>query len=351
MTRNRIIGLVVAVLLVAGVVVLMLMRAGSGQADSDVAPTATVTTAPVQSQPLKDTVTTYGVVQADPAASLTLAAPRAVIVSRVLVQAGQSVKAGQALIEVANAPAAELAYRQAADAAAFAQTDLARVQRLYDDHLAASDQLSAAKKALSDAQAGLDAQRQQGGARRTELLTAQHSAVVASIAIAPGDHVAQDGPLLVLAQSNALSVKLGLEAAQNRAAVGDPVTVRPVNGGPPIASRLTMVGRVADPAAKTIQATAPIGDAGLAIGAPVQADVAVSAHDGLVVPRAAVVFDETGAHLFVVAGGKARRVFVTPGRDYGDQTEVSGPIAAGQRVAVEGAYELQDGMAVKVAGQ
>jgi hypothetical protein len=69
------------------------------------------------------------------------------------------------------------------------------------------------------------------------------------------------------------------------------------------------------------------------------------------VPRAALVFDETGAHVFVVQGGVARRVFVTAGRDHGDEVEVSGPITAGQSVAVQGAYELQDGMAVKVAGR
>jgi multidrug efflux pump subunit AcrA (membrane-fusion protein) len=62
------------------------------------------------------------------------------------------------------------------------------------------------------------------------------------------------------------------------------------------------------------------------------------------------VFDETGAHVFVVAGGKAQRVFVTAGRDHGDEIEVSGAVHAGQVVAVQGAYELQDGMAVKVAG-
>jgi hypothetical protein len=83
----------------------------------------------------------------------------------------------------------------------------------------------------------------------------------------------------------------------------------------------------------------------------VQADVVTGAHQGLAVPRAAVVFDETGDHVFVVEGGKARRVFVTVGHDYGDQVEVKGSIAAGQAVAVQGAYELEDGMAVKVAAQ
>jgi multidrug efflux pump subunit AcrA (membrane-fusion protein) len=63
-----------------------------------------------------------------------------------------------------------------------------------------------------------------------------------------------------------------------------------------------------------------------------------------------VVFDETGPHVFVIAGGKAQRVFVTAGHDHGEEIEVSGAIRPGQVVAVQGAYELQDGMAVKVAG-
>ena len=65
-------------------------------------------------------------------------------------------------------------------------------------------------------------------------------------------------------------------------------------------------------------------------------------------PRAAVVFDETGAHVFTIVGGKAHRVFVTVGADQGDDVEVSGPIKAGDSVAVVGAYELQDGMPVKI---
>ena len=72
---------------------------------------------------------------------------------------------------------------------------------------------------------------------------------------------------------------------------------------------------------------------------------------GVVVPRSAVVFDETGPHLFTVSGGKAHRIFVQVGLDQGDAIEVSGTIGAGAQVAVEGAYELQDGMPVKVRGR
>ena len=86
-------------------------------------------------------------------------------------------------------------------------------------------------------------------------------------------------------------------------------------------------------------------------GAAVQAEVVTASHSGVVVPRASVVFDETGPHVFVVAGGKAERVFVTLGLNHGDDVEIGGKLAAGSQVAVEGAYELQDGMPVKVRGK
>jgi len=45
------------------------------------------------------------------------------------------------------------------------------------------------------------------------------------------------------------------------------------------------------------------------------------------------------------------RVFVKTGLDHGSDIEVAGALPAGTQVAVEGAYELQDGMAVKARGK
>ncbi len=353
MTRSRLIALAAILVLVVGAAALVLMRHGGGGDDSDQsepAATATITTAPIRGGVLQDVATVYGIVQADPAASRTLAAPRALIVEAVLARPGQAVGADEPLAVVASQPGAGLAYKQAADAAAAAKTDLARVQRLFDARLAAADQLIQAKKTLADADATLAAQQQQGAGRGRQTLTADAPAVVVSIAAAPGDHVAQDAAIMVLARQGALSVKLGIEPATGAVAAGDAVTIRSTAGGAPVASRLTMVGRAADPATHLVPAIAPVPGASLPVGAAVEADVVTGAHQGLAVPRGAVVFDETGAHVFVVANGKAERVFVTAGRDHGDEIEISGPIKAGQIVAVEGAYELQDGMAVKVAG-
>ncbi len=352
MNRTRIVILAAVLVLVAVAAMLWLNRKdGKGAEAPDAGPTASVTTAPVRSETLKDVASVYGVVQADPAATTMIAAPRAVIVARVLVRAGEVVATGQALAEVASAPGADLAYRQAADATLFARNDLARVQRLFDGHLAASDQLGVAQKSLADAEAGLAAQEKQGGGHARQTLTAPVASVVTNIAVAPGDHVAQDAPLMTLVRRGALSAKLGLEPTAGRFAAGQAASIRPTAGGTPIAAHLAMVGRTTDPASKTLDAIAPLGEGAPPIGSAVEAEVITGAHQGLAVPRAAVVFDETGAHVFVIAGGKARRVFVTVGHDFGDEIEVRGPLNAGQVVAVQGAYELQDGMAVKVSGR
>jgi RND family efflux transporter MFP subunit len=350
MTRNRLLVLG-AILVVAAVVVFLVLsrRPGAGAA-ADPTPTAVVTLAPVRTGQLQDVVSTYGVVQADPAGSATLAAPKAAIVTRVLARSGETVTAGQTLVELVNAPASELAFKQASDAVTFARAELARVQRLYDERLAANDQLTAAKKTLADAEAALAAQQKQGTGRSAQAITAPHAGVVTTVSAAAGDHVAQDATLLVLARAGAVTVKLGLEPS-GRYAVGQPVTLKPVWGGQPIQSRITMVGRAADQTTKTIDAVVPLNGVALPIGAAVEGRVVTGVHTGAIVPRAAVVFDETGAHVFTVSGGKAHRVFVKTGLDQGDDIEVAGPLPPGTQVAVEGAYELQDGMAVRVRGK
>lgn len=349
MSRTRLTGLAALLLVVAGVGALILTRRAAGDEDAaDPTPTATVTAARLEQRELKDVVQVYGVVQADPAGSATVATPKAAVVSRVVVRAGEAVSAGQPLVSLADAPASQLAWRQAADAATFAQTDLARVQRLFDQHLAASDQLIAAKKTLADAEAGLAAQRKAGAGAGEQTLRAPFAGVVVNVVASPGDRLAQDAPLLALARGDAETAKLGLEPSLGRFAAGQAATIRPVIGGPPIASRLTVVGQAPDPVTKALQATAPLNGAALAIGSGVTADVVTGSHQGLAAPRSAVVFDETGPHLFTLSGGHAHRVFVKVGADHGELIEISGPVQAGALVAVEGAYELQDGMAVRI---
>ena len=350
MNRNRLLFVAGGLVLVALVAWVVALRLKGGQDQGDANPTALITIAPLHSQTVQDTIVVYGVVQADPADSITMAAPRAVIITRMLVRAGQAVRAGEPLVEVSSAPGSELAYRQAEDAVSFARTELARVQRLFDERLAGADQLGAAKKTLADAESTLGAQHSQGGDHALQTIAAPQAGVVTTASVATGDHVAQDAALVVLARSSGTMARLGLEPPVARFNRGQAVTIKPVAGGPPVRSSIAMVGQSADQTTKTIDAIAPLNGAALPIGSAVEGDIIIGSHTGVLAPRAAVVFDETGPHVFTVQGGKAKRVFVDVGADQGDEIEVKG-LPNGAQVAVEGAYELQDGMPVKVRTQ
>ena len=265
-----------------------------------------------------------------------------------MVGPGQQVRAGQPLLQLANAPATQQAWRLAADAVAFAETDLARVQRLAAEHLAANDQVSAAQKTLADARAALAAQQAQGAGHAVQVITAPSAAVVTAVSAKPGDRVAQDAALLTLARAGSMVASLNVQSgAAGSLRPGDAARVVSSFGGAPLPLRLSTVGRLSDPATRAVQVVAPVPAGAFPVGEVVQADIVTGTHQALVAPRAAVVFDETGAHVFIIMGGKAHRVFVKPGADHGDEIEISGPVAAGVMVAVQGAYELQDGMSVR----
>ncbi len=343
------IAVAVAVLVLIGLIAWRALHKSATAADAP-APAALVSVAPIRQGQIAETVSAYGVIAGSPAASRTLAAPRAVIVEQVLAAPGQPVAAGAPLIVLANTPATDLAFRQATDAAGFAERDLARVQRLYDQHLAANDQLGAARKAVADAKAGVAAQIAAGAGAGRQTLRASGAGVIGAVPAALGEHVAADAPLMTLIANGGLIAQLGVEPTHAGAlAAGQSVVIASAfDPTRKILSRLAVVGRQVDPATRLVTVTAPVPGAAPALGAAVEGVITVASHTGLLVPSAAVVYDEAGAHLFVVRGGKARQVKVTPGETQGDDLEVAGQLAAGEAVAVQGAYQLQDGLAVRV---
>jgi len=133
---------------------------------------------------------------------------------------------------------------------------------------------------------------------------------------------------------------------------GQPVVLTPVfSPQMRLQSQVSGVAAVVDPASRMINASAPVPGAVLPVGSAVSAEIVLASHQGLVVPRAAIAFDEGGAHVFVVRGGKAKQVAVRVIADHGEVTEVAGPLTLSDQIAVQGAYQLQDGMAVRARAQ
>jgi RND family efflux transporter MFP subunit len=305
----------VAAIAVAGLLVWRMTAATQSPADAEAAPTAVVTVSPVRMGNVDEVVTAYGVATGAPGSARAVAVARAVIVERVLAPNGSAVRAGQPLLVVADAPVAAQAYRQAADAVRFAERDLERIRRLAAAGLAANDQLNAGEKTLADAQAALAAQTAAGAGHGRQILLAPVAGVVSALSVSAGDHVATDAPLAAITGSADLAAQLAVEPGKaGRLAPGQVVTLTSVfDPGRLLQSRLALVSRQVDATSHMVMAVAPLPGAPLAIGESLRARIVTATHQGLLAPRAAVVNDEDGDHVFVVRDGKARRIPVALG--------------------------------------
>jgi RND family efflux transporter MFP subunit len=321
---------------------------GAEESDKEVSGAALVSLAPVKAGPVEDVIEATGSAQASPNGAITVAAPRQAVVRQIMVRPGQDVKAGQALVMISDAPATAAAFSQALHARDYAKRDLERIRRLVAGHLAGDDQLSQAEKTLADAEAVLSAQVAQGSGQSQQTLTSPIDGVVLTVPVSPGDRVAEAVDLVTVSGAKAAVVRLWVNPQYGaRLAIGETVRITPVYDHPALTSRLTHVGHLVDSVTHMLDAESPVTGANLAVGAPVRAEIISGSHLGLSVPRGAVVFDDTGAHVFAVNGDKATRVSVAVGREDPDVYEVKGALKAGQSVAVTGAYQLEDGMVVR----
>lgn len=314
------------------------------------APTALVKTAPLQSVPLSDYLTAFGVVS--PGLDVAISFPRAGQVSRLLVIPGQRVTRGTPLVTLTSDPNAQLAYAQAMSAVNFAQGELRRNQELFALQLATQSQVDAARKALVDAEAMLATQRVLGGAVGTATVTAPFDGVVDSVSVAQGDRIQPGAVIMQIGHTDVLRVRLGIEPTDAQLVrVGVPVTINQLDDSTKSVSvTITESHGLVNPMTQLIDAVAmvPFVRASFLVpGMHVRAMIKVGQHSGLAVPRSAVLTDANGAYVFQVLASKAHRVNVTQGIETQGMIAISGPLDPKLPIVVLGNYELQDGMPVR----
>ncbi|HME24600.1 MAG TPA: HlyD family efflux transporter periplasmic adaptor subunit [Acetobacteraceae bacterium] len=335
-------------------------------------PSVLVTTEAPRQGSLPRTVTAYGTVQAPPGGSETLSVLRAGQVTQVMVTPGGAVRRGQALLAVSADPAALAAYKQAADARTLALGERARIAQMLGQRLATRDQLARADKAVSDAQANLDALNLGGGGSAEETLKAPFDGVVSSLPVVPGTRVAAGTPLLTITRSSQLVAFVGIEPAQRGLiAPGQPARIESLYGHGAEQGSVLSVGAMVDPTTRLVPLLVdpqsdlrtdpgrgdPKGDpqgsgqteagTGLLPGGAVRAVVQVGEMRGWLAPRNAVLTDAKGAYVFQVADSKAVRVDVRVVGTRGDTTVVAGPLDPSRPLVTSGNYQLHDGDTVR----
>ncbi len=274
------------------------------------------------------------------------------LVTRVLVRAGQSVRRGQLLIKVASTPANRAAFAQARDALHFAQAELARVRDLALRQLATQSQVDAASKAVDDARAALAAAKAQGLDQALQSVRAGFDGIVEAVATAPGAQLAAGATALSLAPRAGLQAVIGvdpLDAGRLRAGLAVSLASVFDPREHARATILALAGRV-DPSTGRVDVTLALpSSARWALpGLAVQAELPLQAWSGWVVPRHAVLHDASGqAYVFQDDHGHAMRVNVSIDGEENERSAISGPLAPALPLVVLGNYELHDGMALR----
>ncbi len=315
-----------------------------------------VTTAKPARQTFHDIVEAWGSAVGDPHRERTISLAHGGQVIAVEVAPGQAVKRDQALLVIAPDPAARNTWQQALNAVKLAQGEFKRTEQLVAQRLATQSQLASERKALADAEATLAAQRALGGGSAEETVRAPADGVVTTLSVGLGDRIAANAPLLSFTPNHALIARLGVQPGDGpRLRPGMIVRMHAVYGATaPFSGQLQMIGQSIDAATHLLPAQVAIpaaAGATLVDGASLQARIQTADYSAWAVPRAAVLHDDHGDYLFQVEHGKAKRVDVVLRHPDGDIVGVRGSLDMQAPVIVLGAYELNDGDAVRVSNE
>lgn len=301
-------------------------------------------------RPMSQTLEVYGTADFAPQSQRIVDTTAEVVVEQVLVAAGQAVKPGQPLLRVRSTANSALELQRARNDRDAAEQELRRIQRMFSQRLATNADITVAKQSAANARANWESASSRIGGLGTRTITSDRAITVASVDVSRGDIVAANTPLLHLASSDALSVRLGIEPAElGLVRPGQSVTIRPVYDlATSISGTISEVVHQVDNQTRLTQAIVqlPATDQ-LLPGSTVRGVVELRRRDAVLsVPRAAILRDGEKTHLYLAIGQTARRVEVSVGQDDGSRIEVLSGLKAGDRVVVEGNYELEDGMAL-----
>ena len=334
---------IVATLIIAFGVACKGKDASEDEANHAVVNAQTVIVAP---QAFTETIGALGTVQARAGHVATLSAPAAGRVGGVLVSAGQTVKAGQPLVELDQAPfTAALQSAEAALAAAERANE--RQQRLAQEGIVPRKDAEQAAADLARAQSDAVAARRNA---QLSVLRAPIGGVVTRMSATLGASVDPAQPLVEISDPTALDILLSVtptEAAEVQPgakvalSAGQSATGEPLGTG-----TVSDISRTVDSVTRSVavRVQAPTTRRPLRIGETVNGAIAVATRaSAIVVPSDALVPEGEEFKVFVVdASGIAHERDVKIGGRSAAGVEITEGLKAGERVVTYGAYGMQD---------
>jgi membrane fusion protein (multidrug efflux system) len=247
---------------------------------------------------------------------------------------------------------------QAQAQAAEAEREVARIEKLHAQGVAADAKLDQARTAVHTARSSRDAvQAQLGMAERSlrdSSVAAPFAGLVARRHVSEGEFVSPGQKLFDLVALDPVEVEFHVaERDSSRVRAGAPVDVRVAPFPDEVFHAVvSVVSPTIDPATRTLRVKAllPNGDGRLRPGLFARADLGVAVREGVaMVPDEAVLQRADGPVAFrLVDGGRVERRALELGAIREGMVEVRSGLTAGDRVVVRGQNELVDGGVVSV---
>jgi len=289
-----------------------------------------------------------GTTTLEPRAESQVVAKTSGVALAVMVEEGQQISAGQALVRL-DPDRARLAVAQAEAQMRKLENNYHRARQLVDQQMISANDVDQIKFDLENARA-------QYNLAKLELsyttVVAPISGVIASRSIKTGNFVQINTPIFRIVDNSKLEATLNVperELATLKA--GLPVLLQAdALPGKTFQGVVDRVANVVDAGSGTFRVVCAFADATLQPGmfSRIRIDYDQRA-DALVVPRIALLDDGDPA-VFVVRDGKAARVPVKLGYADGEWLEVREGLKPGDRVVTAGKVALRDGSAVQVIG-
>jgi membrane fusion protein, multidrug efflux system len=323
----------------------------SGDEDDEPAPAAVVRTVVAVAGELQRNVDAVGTAAAPPGATLVESWPTDVMITRILVQPGETVSKDTPLAQISPTRDAETQLAAAHLSLEGTTKALDVTQQRLDRGLATRTDLLTSQAAHDEAKQRLE--RLQGAHPPQDgLLRAHAPGTVGALRVQQGAIVTAGTPILDIT-SDAVVAQIGIDPADaSGVAVGAVFEVRPIDDRLAVRWKGTvaLMSHTVNATSRLVDATLTLsGDAQPRAGTPLRAHAALSGASGVLVPRAALVPDGDEMIVFVVRDGTAVRSPVTIAMAGREQVTLAsgGGCSPGDHVVVSGQSQLTSGATVR----
>lgn len=203
-------------------------------------------------------------------------------------------------------------------------------------------QLNQASQAVSAAKSALDNME----------LTAPAAGTVSSVTVSAGDFATQTMPPVTIVDTESLILQVPLtEYEVTRLSAGQEITLSVDALEREYTGAVEWVSPAMDARSQSYYARVRVdnADGRLKPGMYARADLVVdAAEDAVLLPKEALVREDSTTYVYKIEEGAAKRVAVTLGLDDGYTIEVLSGVHAGDSVVIKGQAYLNDGIAIEI---